>query len=88
MDRIYNFNAEANVIGSILMESDSICQIIVFLDHEDFYNLKHKIIYKNLKKMYEENLAVDIVTLLRESQDADVGTTRLKWSPEFQRIYL
>lgn len=63
MDRIYNFNAETNVIGSILMENDSICEVIGFLNPEDFYNLKHKILYKNLKKMYEENLAVDIVTL-------------------------
>lgn len=63
MDRIYNFNAETNVIGSILMESDSICEVIGFLNPEDFYNLKHKILYKNLKKMYEENLTVDIVTL-------------------------
>lgn len=63
MDRIYNFNAETNVIGSILMESDSICEVIGFLNPGDFYNLKHKILYKNLKKMYEENLTVDIVTL-------------------------
>lgn len=63
IDRIYNFNAEANVIGSILMGNDSICEVIGFLNPEDFYNLKHKILYKNLKKMYEENLAVDIVTL-------------------------
>lgn len=63
MDRVYNLSAETNVIGSILMESDSICEVIGFLSPEDFYNLKHKIIYKNLKKMYEENLAVDIVTL-------------------------
>lgn len=69
MDRIYNFNAEAGVIGSILMENDSICEVIDFLEPEDFYNLKHKIIYKNLKKMYEENLSADIVTLAEKLGD-------------------
>ena len=53
MDRIYNFNAEASVIGSILMDCDSICEVIDILDSKDFYNLKHKIIYKKLKEMHE-----------------------------------
>lgn len=63
MDKIYNFNAETSVIGAILMDCDSICEVIDFLDSGDFYNLKHKIIYKKLKGMHENNLPVDIVTL-------------------------
>lgn len=70
MDRIYNFNAEANVIGAILMESDSICEVIDILNPEDFYNLKHKIIYKKLKEMHEDRLPVDIVTLAEKLGDS------------------
>ncbi|MBC2579080.1 replicative DNA helicase [Clostridium sp. DJ247] len=75
MDKIYNFNAEANVIGSILIDNDSICEVIGFLDYEDFYNVKHKIIYKTLKNMYEENIAIDIVTLAEKLGESlkDVG---------------
>lgn len=63
MENVYNPQAEINVLSSILIKNDSICDVIDILKAEDFYNTKHKIIYKNLKEMYEKNIPMDIVTL-------------------------
>lgn len=75
LQSIYNFDAEINVLGSILVENDSICEVIVFLESEDFYKGAHKLIYKNLKEMYEANISMDIVTLSERLKDklTDIG---------------
>jgi len=63
IEKIYNQDAEANILSSILVRNDSICEVIDVLNPEDFYNARHKIIYKKLKEMYENSLPMDIVTL-------------------------
>ncbi len=63
MEKIYNAEAEVNVLSSILIKNDSICDVIDILNAQDFYNTKHKIIYKSLKEMYEKNIPMDIITL-------------------------
>jgi len=63
IEKIYNQEAEANVLSSILVRNDSICEVIDVLNAEDFYNTRHKIIYKNLKAMYENSVPMDIITL-------------------------
>lgn len=59
----YNLEAEAQVLGSVILDNNSLCSIIDFLSHEDFYSPKHAIIYKTMVKMYEEGLRIDITTL-------------------------
>lgn len=63
IEKIYNQDAEANILSSILVKNDSICEVIDVLNPEDFYNTRHKIIYAKLKEMYENSLPMDIVTL-------------------------
>lgn len=63
IEKIYNLTAERNVLGSILLKNDSICEVINMLEPEDFYSSKHNIIFKKLKEMYENNIPADIVTL-------------------------
>ncbi|MBV7273840.1 replicative DNA helicase [Clostridiaceae bacterium UIB06] len=63
IDKIYNLAAEKNLIGSILLKNDSICEIIDMLKPEDFYSSKHKIIFAKLKEMYEDRIPIDVVTL-------------------------
>ena len=63
IEKIYNQDAEANILSSILVKNDNICEVIDVLNPEDFYNTRHKIIYAKLKEMYENSLPMDIVTL-------------------------
>lgn len=60
---IYNLEAEIQVLGSILIDNNSICSIIDFLGYEDFYNPKHSIIYKIMVDMYKNNETIDLTTL-------------------------
>ncbi len=62
--KISNLQAEVELLGSILVKNDYICDVIDFLEPEDFYNTKNKIIYKKIKELYENNnLPVDVVNL-------------------------
>lgn len=63
INRIYNSEAELQVLGSIMKENNSICKIIDFLKPEDFYNPKHMLIFKTMIGMYEKNESIDITTL-------------------------
>ena len=58
IEKIYNQDAEGSILSSILVKNDSICEVIDILNPEDFYNTRHKIIYKNLKEMYENLILV------------------------------
>lgn len=60
---LYNLEAEINVLGSILNEENSICKVIDLIEPTDFYNDNHKVIYSELKSMYEQSKAIDITTL-------------------------
>ena len=62
IEKIYNQDAEGSILSSILVKNDSICEVIDILNPEDFYNTRHKIIYKNLKEMYENSVPMDIIT--------------------------
>ena len=60
---IYNLEAELQVLGAILIDNNSICSIIDFLGYEDFYNPRHRIIYKTMVDMYKNNETIDLTTL-------------------------
>lgn len=63
LNTFYNLEAEAEVLGSIMNDNNSLCNIIDFLSYEDFYSPKHQIIYKTMVSMYEEGSIIDITTL-------------------------
>lgn len=63
MKNINSLEAEANVIGSIILHNNCLCEVIDILKPEDFYDLKHQVIYKNLRDMYEKSVSIDIITL-------------------------
>ena len=61
--KFFNIEAEIAIIGSILLDNDSIVNVVDTLKPIDFYDDKHKLIYSSMKDMYEESLSIDIVTL-------------------------
>lgn len=64
-----NLEAENNVLASIIIDNDSICEIMGILKPEDFYSCSNKIIYKNLREMYENNTPIDMITLSEKLKD-------------------
>lgn len=64
-----NLEAESNVLASIIIDNDSICEVMGILKPEDFYSSSNKIIYKDLREMYENNTPIDMITLSEKLKD-------------------
>ena len=61
-----NLEAEMAVLGSMLIEENAIADAIELLDSHCFYNDANKNIFDSILKLYSDNKAVDIVTLIEE----------------------
>jgi len=60
----FSQEAEQSVIGSILIDPDSIFNVAEILKPHHFYIQQHKTIYEALSHMFELNRTIDFVTLL------------------------
>src|SRR4051812_42787944 len=65
LDRIppQNTEAEASVIGSVMLDHDAIVKIADILNAEDFYSEKNKIIFSAIVELYEKGSSIDILTV-------------------------
>lgn len=70
-----NTDAEASLLGAILIDSDAIVRIADIISVNDFYDERHQRIYEAIKKLYEKHSPIDILTLsnqLKEDSFLDV----------------
>jgi len=58
-----NTDAEASLLGAILIDSDAIVKIADSLSAEDFYDPKHQRIYEAIGQLYEKHSPIDVLTL-------------------------
>lgn len=58
-----NLEAEASLLGAILIDSDAIVRIADTVDANDFYDERHRHIYEAIKKLYEKHSPIDVLTL-------------------------
>lgn len=72
-----NVEAEASLLGSILLDSESLVNINQLLQPEDFYEKRHELIYRAILELFEKSRSIDVLTVsnrLREhGQLDDVG---------------
>jgi len=61
-----NTEAEQSVLGSILIDREAIPVAMEILRPEDFYQDVHRIIYRAVVSLYDQNRPVDVVTLTEE----------------------
>jgi len=61
-----NLEVEMAVLGSMLIEEHAIADAIELLDSSCFYNEKNRKIFECILKLYSENKAIDILTLIEE----------------------
>ena len=59
-----DINAEAAVLSAMMIDNFVVSKAIELLDEEHFYRTAHKIIYKTLLDLFEENIEIDIITLI------------------------
>src|SRR3989338_1771485 len=58
-----NIDAEKSVLGSIIIDKDSINKVVDFLMPEDFYNPSHQIIYATAINIFEKHEPIDLLSL-------------------------
>ncbi|MBI2062983.1 MAG: replicative DNA helicase [Candidatus Yanofskybacteria bacterium] len=58
-----NIEAEKSLIGSLLLDKESINKIVDSLEPQDFYSRTHQIIYESMLRLYEKREPIDILSL-------------------------
>ncbi len=58
-----NLEAETNVLGSILIDSDAISKIADTISTEDFYKESHQNIFELMLELYSEREPIDLLSL-------------------------
>ncbi len=72
----FNNEAEQSLIGSILLDNRVMVQIADKINAEDFYQMRHQILYKVIVELTEETRPIDITTI----------TTKLKNKNQFLEV--
>jgi replicative DNA helicase len=70
-----NTDAEASLLGAVLIDSDAIVRIADAVYVDDFYDERHQRIFEAIKKLYEKHSPIDILTLsnqLKEDSFLDI----------------
>jgi replicative DNA helicase len=58
-----NTEAEASLLGAILIDADAIVKIADTVTGDDFYDERHKRIYEAVKQLYDKHSPIDVLTL-------------------------
>lgn len=66
-----NLDAEASLLGAILIDSDAIVKIADSIFSGDFYDPKHQRIYEAISHLYEKHSPIDVLTLADQLRNAD-----------------
>jgi replicative DNA helicase len=59
----HNMEAEQSIVGGILINNDSLNQVVDILSGEDFYREAHALIYEGMITLYNRDDPVDVITL-------------------------
>src|SRR5680860_1022252 len=58
-----NVDAEASLLGSILIDSEAMGRIADKVQEDDFYDERHQIIYGSMLRLYSAHRPIDLLTL-------------------------
>lgn len=67
-----SIEAEQSVIGSMIIDKSAIARVLEKLNEDDFYRDGHKVLYKAIREMFSQDMAVDLVTLLEYLKSTDM----------------
>ena len=63
MSELYNIEAEQSVLGSILLDKDVMEKVTDILEEKDFYKEAHRVIFKSMINLYNNQSEIDLITL-------------------------
>jgi replicative DNA helicase len=76
-----NTDAEASLLGAILIDQDAIVKIADSVNADDFFDAKHRHIYEAVVALYEKRRAIDVLTL--SDQLKNMGYLEMVGGPSY-----
>lgn len=58
-----NVDAEASLLGAILIDTDALVKVADIIDFDDFYDERHRYIYEAITSLYDKHSPIDVLTL-------------------------
>ena len=68
-DLPFNSAAEKAVLGSAMVSSNALFNVLSGLEESDFFEAKHQLIYRAIKGLFDRRVNVDILTVTEELQN-------------------
>ena len=65
-----NVDAEASLLGSILVDTDAIVRVADIVSAEDFYDERHNRIYEAIATLYSKHSPIDVLTTSNQLKDS------------------
>ena len=62
----HNEEAERSVLGAVMLNKDVLSDVLEEVTADDFYNESHREIFRAIWNLYNENTAVDMLTVCEE----------------------
>lgn len=66
-----NVEAESSLLGSILLDPEAMIKVSDRVSPDDFYEERHKLIFKNMRGLYEQRRPIDVLTLSEKMEAAE-----------------
>lgn len=66
-----NQEAEASLLGALLIDSDAVVKVADIVNENDFYDKRHGLIFAAIKRLYETHSPIDVLTLADELRNND-----------------
>ena len=60
----YNMQAEQSVLGAALMDETILNRLITEMDPDMFYSEQNRAVYEEMRRLFSESEAVDVITLV------------------------
>ena len=67
-----NIEAEMSLLGSILLDSESLVNIADIVESEDFYDARHGHVYQAIMQLYEKRRPIDVLTVSNRLRDESI----------------
>ncbi len=65
----HNLEAEASVLGSLMLDKDAVIKIADILKVGDFYKDDHNLVYETMLALYEEREPIDVLSLSNKLEE-------------------
>jgi replicative DNA helicase len=63
-----NLDAEASLLGAVLIDGDVIIKIADIISPDDFFDPRHQRIYEAITGLYEDHSSIDVLNSVRSTE--------------------